>query len=412
MTNEEYYFCGVKIIVLTSRFPYPLEKGDKLRIYYQIRELHRAGHTISLVALTEEPVKDADYQAVKAFCEQIYTFPISRFSIFLHTARNILRGVKLPFQVSYFYDLSVQKAINTLIETDKPDHIHCHLARMSPYVQDVALPKTLDFMDAFGAGTRRRAQISSFLLRPFWQFEARLMLNYEQLIAAKFDFSTIISEQDKARLMLTAESKEVHVIPNGVDVEFFDGTHFQNKIEKKYDICFVGNLGYYSNVEAVRFLVKKILPSVIAQKKDVKILLAGARPTAEIQGFENENIKVVGWLDDIRVAYAESRILVAPLMHGIGQQNKILEAMAMQIPVITTSRVNKAIGSTAEKEILLADTEGGFAEQILRLLQDADLQSIVRKNGREFVVKNYSWAYSTHVFTELLPNKKRQRQPN
>ncbi len=406
----------MKILVLTSRFPYPLEKGDKLRIYYQIRELHRAGHKISLVSLTEESIKDADYQEVKAFCETIHTFPISRFSIFSHTAMNILRGIKRPFQVAYFYDRTVHKAINHLLETEKPDHIHCHLARMSPYIQDVNLPKTLDFMDAFGAGTSRRAEISSFLLRPFWLFEARLMHNYEALIAAKFDFSTIISEQDKQRLPLNEASSDVHVIPNGVDTDFFNVHNFEKDhrktIEKKYDICFVGNLGYYSNVEAMRFLVKKILPLVIEKKGDIKVLLAGARPTAEIQRFANEHITVVGWLDDIREAYAQSRILVAPLMHGIGQQNKILEAMSMNVPVITTSRVNKAIGSTAEKEILLADTEGDFAEQILRLLQNIDLQGIVQKNGREFVLENYSWTHATAVFMNLLPHKTHQKQPN
>lgn len=405
----------MKILVLTSRFPYPLEKGDKLRIYYQIRELHRAGHTISLISLTEEEVKNTDYQEVKAFCDQIHTFPISRFSIFSHTALNILRGVKLPFQVAYFYDNNIKKAIHRIIETEKPDHIHCHLARMSPYIEDINLPKTLDFMDAFGAGTLRRAEISPFFLRPFWRFEAQLMHNYEQLIASKFDCSTIISEQDKQRLPLTPHAKEVHIVPNGVDVDFFDITHFQNQkksIEKKYDICFVGNLGYYSNVEAVRFLIKKILPLVIEKKGDIKILLAGARPTTEIERLGNNHITVVGWLDDIREAYAQSRILVAPLMHGIGQQNKILEAMSMNVPVITTSRVNKAIGSTAEKEILLADTEGVFAEQILRLLQNPDLQDIISKNGRNFVLKNYSWAYSTQIFINLLQHKTYQKQPN
>lgn len=405
----------MKILVLTSRFPYPLEKGDKLRIYYQIRELHRAGHEICLVALTEESLEDADYQKVKAFCSQIFTFQLSRFSIALHILSNILRGGGLPFQVAYFYDFKVQKAINQIIEREKPDHIYCHLARMSPYIEDLNLPKTLDFMDAFGAGTLRRAEISSFFLRPFWRFEARLMTNYEQKIASKFDFSTIISEQDKQRLPLTAESKDVYTIPNGVDIDFFDITDFQKgkkAIEKKYDICFVGNLGYYSNVEAIRFLVKKILPLVIEQKRDIKILLAGARPTAEIERLGNENIKVVGWLDDIREAYAQSRILVAPLMHGIGQQNKILEAMSMNVPVITTSRVNKAIGAIAGKEILLADTEGGFAEQILNLLQNTDLQKVISENGRDFVVKNYSWTRSMQIFINLLRRKNCQKQPN
>lgn len=405
----------MKILVLTSRFPYPLEKGDKLRIYYQIREMHRAGHEIILISLTEEEVKNADYQQVKAFCSQIFVYPISRFSIFFHAVSNILRGVKLPFQIAYFYNYNVQKNINRILEEEKPDHIHCHLARMSPYIINAKLPKSLDFMDAFGAGTMRRADISPFFIRPFWRFEARLMQNFEAWIAPKFNFSTVISKQDKLRLPSASAQSEIHVIPNGVDIDFFDLNCYQqqgNPIEKKYDICFVGNLGYYSNVEAVRFLVKKILPLVKAQKPDIKILLAGARPTTEIRHFEDKNIKVIGWLDDIREAYAQSRILVAPLMHGIGQQNKILEAMAMNVPVITTSRVNNAIGSIPNNDILLADTEGDFAEQILRLLQNTDLQYSISKNGRNFVQKNDSWQYSTQLFIDLIQEKIITKQPN
>ncbi len=405
----------MKILVLTSRFPYPLEKGDKLRIYYQMRELHRAGYEIYLVSLTEETVKEIDYQVVKAFCKKIFVLPLSRFSIFLNIMGNILRGVKRPFQVAYFYHLSIQNAIDTIIETEKPDLIHCHLARMSAYIEHVNLPKTLDFMDAFGAGTMRRCDISPFYMRPFWRFEARLMQHYEQYVASNFDFSTIISEQDKLRLSWTPTDTKVHVIPNGVDVDFFDISDFKNQnntIEKKYDICFVGNLGYYSNVEAVRFLIKKIMPLVKAHKPEVTVLLAGARPTSEIWSFENEHIKVIGWLDDIREAYAQSRILVAPLMHGIGQQNKILEAMAMNVPVVTTPRVNNAVGSTSEKDILLADTEGDFAEQILRLLQNIDLQNVISKNGRIFVQENYSWHAATQLFIGLLNEKIIEKQPN
>ncbi|MBL7818333.1 MAG: glycosyltransferase [Saprospiraceae bacterium] len=405
----------MKILVLTSRFPYPLEKGDKLRIFYQIRELHHAGYSISLISLTEEPIKDIDYQQVKKYCQNIYIFPLSYLSILKHATVNILRGVAMPFQVSYFYNTAIKKSIDHIIEELKPDHIHCHLIRMMPYVLDKKCSKSLDFMDAFGAGTQRRAEISKFLVRFFWQKEAQWMLRYEKLAAEHFDFLTVISEQDRLRLPLVEEKPKVSVVSNGVDVDFFNIENYKNQyqtIEKKYDLCFVGNLGYYSNIEAVRFLVKKIVPLLKDQKPDIKILLAGARPTTEIKHFEDSNIKVVGWLDDIRQAYAESHILVAPLMHGIGQQNKILEAMAMGLPVVTTSRVNNAIGSVAGKDILLADTEGVFALHILSVLQDIDFQKFISENGRNFVNQNFGWTATTKSMVQLLERKIVQKRPN
>ena len=488
----------MKILVLTSRFPFPLEKGDKLRIYHQMRELARAGHEIVLIALAETPVSDTFLEALKPFCSRVYALKLTKIAILGNILRNILRGPRLPFQVAYFFNSNINRHIQSIISDEKPDHIYCHLVRMSEYVKNENLPKTLDFMDAFGAGTERRAAISPLFLRPLWRFEAQLMLNYERNIAPHFSNLTIISEQDRERLPIS--TKAVSVVGNGVDIDFFNLINYNKKekirknqfikdgnqlikdgeklikdnklaleinnkelennnkllesnkesvktqkqiikynnllikankecqeainylIEdnrqlaalnkelmrdksiqnKQYDICFVGNLGYYSNVEAVRFLITHIVPLLKKEKPDIKILLAGARPTAEIQGFANENITVIGWLDDIRAAYADSRILVAPLMHGIGQQNKILEAMAMGVPVVSTSRVNNAIGATPETEILVADTEESFAEQIFKLLQDIDLQILMSKNGRAFVEQNYSWEGATRDLVRLI----------
>jgi glycosyltransferase involved in cell wall biosynthesis len=432
-----------------------------------------------LVALADEPVLDSYLTEIKQFCSRVYVYKLTKMAILGNILGNILRGPWLPFQVAYFFNSTIKNQIKAVISDEKPDHIYCHLVRMSEYVADVNLPKTLDFMDAFGAGTERRADISNFFLRPLWRFEARLMLNYEKKIAPLFNHLTIISEQDRARLPM--ETTLVSVVGNGVDVDFFglidynnkqleaiksnltfiknqlessdldtskndskspnfypdlsqnelisseldaitneialnknNATDNKNELElikassdliKKYDVCFVGNLGYYSNIEAVRFLVKKICPLLKKAKPDVKILIAGARPTDEIRYFTDENITVVGWMDDIRDAYFASRILVAPLMHGIGQQNKILEAMAMHVPVVATSRVNNAIGATPETEILVADTEGSFAEQILRLLQDIDLQQLIANNGRSFVEGKYSWREATVGLEQLISNQ-------
>ena len=404
-----HYFRRVKILVLTSRFPYPLEKGDKLRIFHFARELARQGQDVVLVALAEQSVENIDLQQVTAFCRQVYIFKLSKIAVVSNILSNILRGLKLPFQVAYFFNSRIKTRIEKVIEKEKPDHIFCHLVRMSEYVRDAATPKTLDFMDAFGAGTERRAAISSRFVRPFWRIEARLMRDYERFIFPKFDHSTIISTQDRARLSVE-NPNAVRVVPNGVDVDFFSLANFKRDTPtfddiKKYDICFVGNLGYYSNIEALRFLILTVLPVLRQQKQDVKILLAGARPTAEVQHFADGNVEVVGWLDDIRLAYAASRLLVAPLLHGVGQQNKILEAMAMHVPVVTTTRVNNAVGAATEIEILLADTEGSFVVQILRLLESVDFQQVIAENGRVFVGKNYSWQRSAADLAQLFEEK-------
>lgn len=408
----------VKLFVLTSRFPYPLEKGDKLRIFHQIRELSRY-HEIVLCSLAEQDVQDVDYQEVKPYCSNIFILNLNKKTVVFNVIKNIFSLLfkfnvprNLPFQVAYFFNKNIKKQILQIIESEKPDHIYCQLARMAEYVRHLDLPKTLDYMDAFSMGAARRADSSHWLTKPFWKIEARKMAEYEAELAHDFDNLTIISTQDREVLDFTERNK-IQVVPNGVDIHYFKKNNAA--LPPQYHIAFVGNLGYYPNVEAAKYLVHQILPLLLTHIPDIKILIAGARPTAEVQNLSNENVTVKGWLKDIRTAYSDAQIFVAPLYHGSGQQNKILEAMAMGLPCITTSLVNNAILAKPNEEILTiepADTEGVWIEKIINLLQNIDNQEFISKNARLFVEKKYSWHHSVALLNNIIEKKAKQHQPN
>jgi polysaccharide biosynthesis protein PslH len=410
---------------MTSRFPYPLEKGDKLRIFHQIRVL-ASQHDIVLCALSEEAVSETDFQQVKQYCSSIYLFPLSKTTIFFNFFANILKG--LPFSVSYFFNKNIQNKIHKIVEHEQPQHIYCQLIRTTEFFKNTPQPKTVDYMDAFSVGMARRAESEFFLLKPLYLLEAFLLKKYETQIAPFFNHKTIISQQDKDLLGIS----DMKIVPNGVDLDFFGGslstnrdslivdsvsqitnnepqmTNNKSRIKKPYNIAFVGNMGYYPNVQAAKFLVKNILPLVKKEMPNVKILIAGARPTAEVLALANESVTVKSWIPDIREAYAQAEIFVAPLFHGSGQQNKILEAMAMGVPCVTTSLVNNAISATPNTEILLADTEGVFAKQILEILQSPNFQLLIKKNARDFVEKHYSWASSTAVLNSIFEEEELQ----
>ena len=212
----------VKLFVLTSRFPYPLEKGDKLRIFHQIRELSRY-HEIVLCSLAEEQVQDIDYQEVKQYCSKIFILNLNKKTVVFNILRNILSlpfRLNLPFQVAYFFSKNIKKQILQIIDAEKPDHIYCQLARMAEYVRHLNLPKTLDYMDAFSIGAARRAESSYWLTKPFWKIEAHKMAEYEAELAHDFDNLTIISNQDRDVLDFNEKNK-IQVVPNGVDTDYF-----------------------------------------------------------------------------------------------------------------------------------------------------------------------------------------------
>lgn len=385
----------MKILVLASRFPYPIEKGDKLRIYHQIRELSRR-HEVVLFALSDIQVEAVDYAEMARYCSNIYLFSFKKNAFIWQAIKGWLQG--LPLQVSYFRKTALQARLQEILTKEKPDHLYCQLIRMAGYLEGLQTPPaTLDYMDAFSLGAARRAEKASWLLYPFWKLEARRIAAWEQQVFSWFRHHTIISQHDQLALKVSNKDR-IHIIPNGVDTTFFQPLP---DVVPAYDLVFVGNMGYHPNIVAARFLVRSVMPRVWKQAPGTRLLLAGARPSAEVRALAEDRVHVSGWVADIRTAYASGRVFVAPLFSGSGQQNKILEAMAMGLPCITTPLVNNAIGAQPEREILLADSTETFVKQILDLIRNEQLAAMLGAEGRKMVCERFSWQQSVDQLQAL-----------
>mgnify|MGYP000500928816 CR=1 FL=1 len=377
--------------MLTPRFPYPLEKGDKLRIFHQLRYLGKE-HEIHLVSLTDEEIEPKDIDKVNEYVSEISIFKLSRPHYFLSALRNVFTSK--PFQVAVLHNTAIQKKIDQIVAKFQPDHIYCQLPRMAEYVKKYSFPKTIDYMDAFGVGMQRRSEVAGWPYSWIYSVEARRMKKYEEQIYPAFDHHTIISQQD-AEHIAVENCEEIKVVKNGIDTLYFSPIGK----EKEYDIGFVGNMGYLPNIEAAEYLINNIKPHL---SDDLDFMIAGARPDKRVKHLEGKHVEITGWLDDVRLAYAKCKIFVAPLWSGTGQQNKILEAMAMGIPCVTTSSVNNAIGAEDGKEVLIADNDQEFCRAIERLLQDAVLYEEIKNNALTFVQENYSWKTSVNELNKLF----------
>jgi sugar transferase (PEP-CTERM/EpsH1 system associated) len=385
----------MKILVLTSRFPYPLEKGDKLRAFHQVKELGR-NHEIILASVSDQLVLPEHLDALKPFCKKIVVHQLS----FVKVLRNLFLSLfsSLPFQVRYFYSKNFQRKIYEVIEKEKPDAIYCQLVRMAEYVKDVQrIPKTLDYMDAFSTGLERLSKRSSFPKKNLVRVEWKRMLKYEQAIFEHFNHHTIISEQDK-KLIPHSDRDRIHVIQNGVDFEFYHPIN----CEKKYDLIFAGNMGYSPNVESALFIANEIMPLLLKKNSNIKLVIAGATPAKEILQLKSKNIEVTGWVEDIREFFAQSKIHLAPMLISIGLQNKILQAMSMKIPCVVSSLANNAIHAPQDDCVLIADTPEEYVEKISRLLGDDSLGNRISENAFHFVRENFDWAASVKRLEKIL----------
>ncbi len=382
----------MKIFVLSSRFPYPTERGDKLRLYHQIKKLSQSNE-IHLYALSDVKVSKEDYDEVQQYCKAI---TVHRINIFTRIKSILLStGKKLPFLVSSNYVKRFHYKILRDTKSLTPDLLYCQLIRMAPYIVNNNTPAIIDYMDAYGVGMERRATISSILAKPLYNLEAKRTKSYEKSIYKVFKGHCIISQQDADLL----EVGKVEIIPNGIDFDYFKPI----KKSKKFDLGFIGNMGYLPNVDAAMNLINDILPTYQRlYEQDLSVLLAGARPHNKVKNLAGQHVDVSGWVDDIREAYSSCKILVAPLYNGTGQQNKILEAMAMGTPCITTSEVNAAIGAKPEQHILIANNQGEFAKAIYRLLDDPQLYDSISKESRAFIIKEYSWDNSINKLNTIF----------
>ncbi len=387
----------MKIFVLLPRFPYPLEKGDKLRAYNQLKYLSKK-HEIHLCALSDIPIKPDHIEVVESFCKSVHIVRLTKVTILFNLLWAFFSGK--PLQVGYFYSRKGNKKVHRLIADIKPDHIYCQLIRVAEYVKDIDIPKTLDYQDVFSKGVERRIQNSAFYKKPVLKLEYKRLLRYEAAAFSWFNNKTIISKPDRD-FIPHPEKDKIEIVINGVDTDFFKPI----AIEKEYDLVFIGNMGYPPNVNASEYLVKEILPIVQQTRPNVKLVLAGATPHPSVLALKGRNVHVTGWVEDIRECYAKSRIFIAPMQIGTGLQNKLLEAMAMKIPSITSPLANFALEATDGEEILVGNSPQEFANQIIQLLDNKDFADRIAKNGHAFVHRNYDWDAATKKLENLISAK-------
>ena len=384
----------MKLLVVLSRFPYPLEKGDKLRAYHQIRVLSRQ-HDIYLFALSDTEVPASSLEALKPFCKEIRVGRICWWTKLSNSLRAFFKG--WPIQCGYFYSREAKRALRQFAAEVKADAIYAQLVRTVPYVQELKGDKTIDYQDVFSQGMLRRAERAPFWQKPFFKMESRRLQRYEADVFPLFQHHTIITEVDRD-LMPVKDKDKISIVGNGVDFEQYryDGQ------EKIYDLIFAGNMSYAPNVDAAEFIVKQILPNLLPQFPNLRLVLCGVNPAPRVRALQGPHVTVTGWVDSIAVYYAQSKIFIAPMRLGTGLQNKLLEAMATQLPCVTSPLAGKPLkGVVPQQDILICSTPDDYAVAITRLLADSTYYQQIAQQGYQYVQQRYSWEAATEPLLQL-----------
>lgn len=385
----------MKILATFCRFPYPLDKGDKLRAFYQIKELSKA-NDIYLFCFSAHSPKQEHIQILQKYCKQIHIEKLSLISQIISLLCSLFKG--LPFQVALFSTFRAKQSFKSFFSKVKPDVSYFQFVRMGEFAKIISGKKVLDFQDCLSKNMERRKANAGFLKRIIFSIEAKRLQRYEDTMFNLFDATTIITDTDR-QLINSEHRNDIQIIENGVGDGFL---LYDRKFDKEYDVIFSGNMSYSPNVMAARFFVKDIMPLVWEKIPECKVVLVGSSPSKAVVDLKSDKVFVTGWVEDMKEYYAKSRVFIAPMQIGTGLQNKLLEAMAIGLPCITTSLANKALKSKPNEEILVADDKQNLANYIIELLSDQELHDKISLNGNSFVKLNYSWQTSVKKLYDLL----------
>ncbi|MBO7201434.1 MAG: glycosyltransferase [Bacteroidales bacterium] len=374
----------MKILVVLPRFPYPLEKGDKLRAYHQIRCLAK-NNDVSLFCVSHKPVTDKDIEQLKPYCSSIKVVKPSKITVFFSILKAFFSIDSLQIS-GYWNTKKIRMEYLRFERKQHPDVLYCQMIRTMEWVKKSKVPKVLDFQDCLSKNVERRMYKAKGLKRKMLHYEFKMLRSCEYDAFSIYDAFTIISRPDRDAIP-HRRNDEIAVLPNGVDTSRF----YPRTYEKKYDLLFCGNMHYPPNIDATLYLTKEVMPLVWKERPDTTLMLAGANPVSEVRKLQSDRVTVTGWVEDMTDCYAKSKLFVAPMQIGTGLQNKLLEAMAMKLPCITSMLANSALCANEQTQVAVAHTPQDYADKILQLLGDSDKCATLAQNGYEYVLGKYTW---------------------
>ncbi|MBS1771813.1 MAG: glycosyltransferase [Bacteroidetes bacterium] len=377
----------MKLLFFANRVPYPPYRGDKLKIYNLAKRLSKS-HELHLLTFAQTK-EDLEY---KAELEKVFH---KVHFVYLPKWRSALNCLSAgwdskPLQVLYFRSAEMRKQLEQVLTADKFDAIHVQHLRMSPYLSKRKdIPRILDMPDAFSMYWERRikAQKNPFL-KIFETVEQGRVLKYERIMK-EYNLSLVCSTEDKAYLESKHGINNIELLPNGVDLDVFKAAN--HDYSHNHTLLFTGNMNYAPNVDAVIYFTKEILPLVKQKYPQVKFIIAGQKPIPKVQALATDDIIVTGFVKDLAATYNEASVVVAPLRFGAGTQNKVLEAMAMGVPVVCSEIGFAGLGIANGDGAVMQKDPALFADAVIDLLSDASKREYVGKKGMEVIQQKFSW---------------------
>jgi polysaccharide biosynthesis protein PslH len=382
----------------------------RVRPYNILRALVQRGHEVTLLALQPPGDEGEALTELRQLCREVLIVPHSK----IQTLINGLTALPsdFPIQAAYSRSSEFNRVARELLARATFDAVHIEHLRGAVLADALGgLPLVFDSVDSisllFEKVLKDAPSVKSRLIA---MLDLERTRKFEGQLTRRFPQVTVTSPADKQALVdLGSDGAHITVIPNGVDLDYF---HPQVVQRDPLTLIFSGKMSYHANVAAAEDLAQKIMPLVWAEKPDVKLEIVGKEPTSAVQALADvPNITVTGYVPDLRPHLAKAAAAISTVRYGVGIQNKVLEAMAMETPVVCSTQACSALKARPDHDILVGDTPEAIARHILDLLSSPEKRATMGANGRAYVERHHTWDSAAQTLETLyLASTETKRQ--
>ena len=380
----------MKILYVCHRFPFPPKRGGKIRPFNMIRHLSER-HEVTVASLARSPEEAREGEGIAAHC--------ARFE--MAQVHNPIQGLRMvarlptptPSSFGFFYSGDLARRIRTLAARERFDLIFVHCSSVAPYVAGIeGVPKILDFGDMDSQKWLEYSQYKPFPLSMGYWLEGVKLEREEKRLARCFDLCTATTRAEWETLESYGTGVPTDWFPNGVDSDYFapDGESYDADT-----ISFIGRMDYYPNQECMFEFCRETLPILKARRPGIKLVIVGADPSPAVRKLgEIAGVTVTGSVPDVRPFVRRSALMVAPLNIARGTQNKILEAMAMGVPVVTSRVAAGGVDAVDGEHLLAGASPKEYADLVLRVIETPAERARLSAAGRARMLSHHAWENS------------------
>lgn len=356
-------------------------------------------HSVTVASLVRSEEEGLEGEGLRDHCSK---YLMARIEKPVAVAQMIVRlPTPVPSSMGYFYSRPLKKKIDSELESTRYDLIFVHCSSVAQYVENITdVPKIIDFGDMDSQKWLEYAKVKASVLSPGYYLEGWKLERNERLLARKFDYCSCTTRAEMETLRSYNVGARTDWFPNGVDYKFFRPT---GEAYEKDTLCFIGRMDYYPNQECMVEFCQYVLPLIRQKRPAVKLTIIGADPSEEIIRLSKiEGVTVTGSVPDVRPYVLRSAVNVAPLKIARGTQNKILESLAMGVPVVSSVIAAGGIDAVPGEHFLTASTHQEYADQIIRLLVNPQERERFSQAGRARMLSHHDWGRSMCRLDSLI----------